>query len=78
MVFRFYVGMLCRIYEINVILLFNTSTKVRKLPSFFGNMLVDEKLKAKPIVSQTLECGLPQTIPVYGPRLGPEKLFCLF
>ena len=32
--FRFYVGMLCRIYEINVIVLI-ISTKVRKLPSFW-------------------------------------------
>ena len=32
-ILRFYVGILCRIYEVNVILLI-TGTKVRKLPSF--------------------------------------------
>ena len=31
--------------------------------------------KAKPIVSQTLECALPQKFPTYGPRLMREDKF---
>ena len=30
--------------------------------------------KAKPIVSQTLECGLPQKYPTYWPRLVPASI----